>query len=296
MKKRINNKEKSHLQHALTLVVLVARLVPNSQVYTYLWWYDVACNRAELIKAQEPEKKCQETNAKRTSRASVYMCVVFHVKYCFFFACLVLLLLLPLPLPLLLLLLAFSPGCCCCGCRCRRLLLLLFPCLLPSLSSFSFHFYYDPVHFRTYTQQAKAKISGERPMLLKTVFQNAFCACPSMVHSFKSRILCVYMRVRMRMSCKSCENQIALLHKYTRTHRHIHSHRATHMCAPRCVYKLKTYRGTAKHSTALHSIERFKRIGISQFRLISPMPSHTHDSVVFVLGKSVARRIATNIR
>lgn len=67
MKKRINNKEKSHLQHALTLVVLVARLVPNSQVYTYLWWYDVACNRAELIKAQEPEKKCQETNAKRTS-------------------------------------------------------------------------------------------------------------------------------------------------------------------------------------------------------------------------------------
>lgn len=67
MNEEINNKEKSHLQHALTLVVLVARLVPNSQVYTYLWWYDVACNRAELIKAQEPEKKCQETNAKRTS-------------------------------------------------------------------------------------------------------------------------------------------------------------------------------------------------------------------------------------
>lgn len=47
--------KKKHLQHALTLVVLVARLVPNSQVYTYLWC-DVACNRNELSKAQEPEK------------------------------------------------------------------------------------------------------------------------------------------------------------------------------------------------------------------------------------------------
>lgn len=62
-----------HLQTCTdTRCVLVARLVPNSQVYTYLWC-DVA--RYELIKAQEPEKvptNERQANRKYFCRAAQY--------------------------------------------------------------------------------------------------------------------------------------------------------------------------------------------------------------------------------
>lgn len=48
-------KKKNHLHHALTLVVLVARLMPNSCVFIRSFMFSV-CNVDELIKAQEPEK------------------------------------------------------------------------------------------------------------------------------------------------------------------------------------------------------------------------------------------------
>lgn len=160
--------------------MLVARLVPNSQVYTYLWWYDVACNRAELIKAQEPEKKsCQETNAQRTS--GYWM---FHVKL-FLFALALSLAFVPFlthPLTLslsLYVLRTFSP-------------LLSWPS--PSLSTVSSSSSSVVVvvvvvfipFFIIYPVQTKQKYQGNGHRLYSKRFFYAFCACPSMVHNFKS--------------------------------------------------------------------------------------------------------------
>lgn len=66
--------------------MLVARLVPNSQVLYVLMFATWLCNRAELIKAQEPEKSEPRNERKANWQAGVCFILFRFAELCIFFS------------------------------------------------------------------------------------------------------------------------------------------------------------------------------------------------------------------